>query len=157
MMVRVGRRIEETTLYEKKDVLLDENKKPTKLLIRQENTKNKEAGELSLDDELANIINKALLKHPKEPSLFTNKEQRKISQNTYRDVLGKITKQYKLNEITPHCFRYYVVNKLLNSGINLKDAMAITGHLDIESFMSYVKTTEEGRQRALAVTRLGDL
>lgn len=32
--------------------------------------------------------------------------------------------------------------------------MAITGHLDIESFMSYVKTTEEGRQKALTVTRL---
>ena len=57
-------------------------------------------------------------------------------------------------KLTPHCFRYFVVNRLLNSGVNLKDAMAITGHVDIESFMSYVKTTEEGRQKALSVTKL---
>lgn len=53
--------------------------------------------------------------------------------------------------------RYYVVNKLLNAGINFKDAMAITGHMDVQSFMSYVKSTDSGRQKALVITRLNSL
>jgi len=153
-LVRVGRRIEETCLYEKNDVLKDSKGWPIKIKIRPDIAKNRLAEELSLDDELAEIVKESLVKHPKEKYLFTNKEKRKIAQNTYRIYLQEICKKRGLNKITPHCFRYYVCNKLLNSGVNLKDAMAITGHLDLQSFMSYIKTTEKGKQKALSVTRL---
>ncbi len=156
-LIRVGRRIEETSLYEKKDVLKDSAGKPIKILVRPEISKTKEPGEIPLDGELAEIVNEALTKHVDTQFLFTNKERRKISQNTYRNYLQDICKAKELNKITPHCFRYFVANKLLNSGINLKDAMAITGHLDLQSFMSYIKTTEEGKQKALAVTRLDNI
>ena len=156
-LVRVGRRIEETTLYEKSDVLLDENKMPVKIMVRPEITKTKDTGEVPMDEELAGIVKRALDKHPDQKPLFTNFAQRKISSNTYRDYLRRLCEEHKLSEISPHCFRYFVVNRLLNSGVNLKDAMAVTGHVDIESFMSYVKTTEEGRQKALGETRLSNL
>jgi len=153
-LVRVGRRIEETCLYEKKDVLKDREGRPIKIKIRPEIAKNRFAEELSLDDELAEVVKEALHKNSKIRYLFTNKEKRKIAQNTYRLYLQEICTSNKLNKITPHCFRYYVCNKLLNSGVNLKDAMAITGHLDLQSFMSYIKTTEKGKQKALKFTRL---
>ena len=153
-LIRVGRRIEETTLYEKSDVLKNEKGMPIKIIVRPEITKTKDTGEVPMDDELAGLVKRVLEKHPDQKYLFTNVAQRKICSNTYRDYLKRICERHKLNEISPHCFRYFVVNKLLNSGVNLKDAMAVTGHVDIESFMSYVKTTEEGRQRALAVTKL---
>ena len=69
-LIRVGRRIEETTLYEKNDVLLNEKGKPIKIIVRAEISKTRETGELSLDDELAEIIHQALLKHPEEQYLF---------------------------------------------------------------------------------------
>lgn len=156
-LVRVGRRIEEATLYEKKDVLLDDKKVPIKIVVRPEITKTKETGEISVDEELAGIIQGALSKHPAEKYLFANFAARKIAQNTYRDYLKRICQRHGLSDITPHCFRYYVVNKLLNSGVNIKDAMTVTGHLDIESFMAYVKTTEQGRRMALSVTRLSNI
>ncbi|MBF0504830.1 MAG: tyrosine-type recombinase/integrase [Candidatus Omnitrophica bacterium] len=156
-LVRVGRRIEEATLYEKSDVLLDDKKMPIKIVVRPEITKTKDMGEVPMDDELAGIVKRALNKHPEQKCLFTNFAQRKICSNTYRDFLKRVCERYNLSEISPHCFRYFVVNRLLNSGINLKDAMAVTGHVDIESFMSYVKTTEEGRQKALAITKLAVL
>lgn len=153
-LIRVGRRIEETSLYEKKDVLTDSSGIPIKILVKPEISKTREHGEITLDEELAGIVTEALQKNPKERFLFTNKEKRKIAQNTYRLFLQDICKRKKLNNITPHCFRYYICNKLLNSGVNLKDAMAVTGHLDLQSFMSYIKTTEAGKQKVLAVTRL---
>ena len=153
-LIRVGRRIEESSLYEKKDVLTDSRGVPIKILVKPEISKTREHGEITLDEELAEIVTEALKKHPRERFLFTNKEKRKIAQNTYRLFLQDICERKKLNNITPHCFRYYVCNKLLNSGVNLKDAMAVTGHLDLQSFMSYIKSTEAGKQKALAVTRL---
>jgi len=156
-LVRVGRRIEESTLYEKQDVLKDGKGNPIKIIVRPEIAKTREAGEVPMDQELSSIVKQALDKHPNQKPLFTNFAQRKISSNTYRDYLRRLCQEHKLSEISPHCFRYFVVNRLLNSGINLKDAMAVTGHVDIESFMSYVKTTEEGRQKALGVTRLNNI
>ncbi len=156
-LVRVGHRVEETTLYEKKDVLKDEKGNPIKIVVRPEITKTKEAGEVPIDEELAAVIKQALMKHPNQEYLFTNFAERKISSNTYRDYLNRVCVQHGLNHITPHCFRYFVANKLINAGVNIKDAMAITGHTDVESFMSYIKTTEEGRQKALAITKLSVL
>jgi len=156
-LVRTGRRIEESCLYRKEDVVVDSNGSPIKIVVRPEISKTKETGEVTLDEELSGIVKEALCKNPSVQYLFSNIDKRKIAQNTYRDYLGRLCNYEKLKRITPHCFRYYVCNKLLNSGVNIKDAMAITGHTDVESFMSYIKTTEKGRLYALSVTRLNKI
>ena len=153
---RAGRRIEESTLLLKGDVVCDENGKPTKVRIRKEITKGKIESELDLDDELVKIISKALAKHPEEKALFTNQYGRKIACNTYREhCLKRICKNKGIKDnITPHCFRYFVVNELLAAGIAMQDAMQITGHIDLESFLSYLQSTPIGRKKALMATRM---
>jgi len=153
-LVMAGRRIEEACLYEKRDVLTDSKGNPIQIIVRPEIAKTKETGEVTLDEELSTIVKDALLKNPEVKYLFTNQDKRKVAQNTYRLYLKNICEKKKLHNISPHCFRYYVCQKLLDAGVNLRDAMAITGHSDIKSFMSYVKTTRKGRLKALAVTSL---
>jgi integrase/recombinase XerD len=152
-LIRVGRRIEETSLYLKSDVIND-NGKLIALKVREEITKTKEAGEIPFDDELSGIVLAALKKNPDSSFLFTNPFGRKISQNSYREFLKEICLVMNITIITPHCFRYFAVNKMVEAGVNVRDAMAITGHVDLGSFMSYLKSTEQGRQKALSSTRL---
>ena len=157
-MVKVGRRIGETISYEKRDVVLDDKRQPIKLIIRGEITKTKVDDQLLLDDELAAILMTAMSKHPASMYVFTNSAGRQISANTYRDFLDRICLQCEINDnITPHCFRYFVVNKLHCAGVNIRDIMAITGHKDIESLFEYLKSTEEGQRRGLAMNRLSQL
>ena len=153
---RVGRRIEEASTYEKKDVSVDETGKPVRLKVRGEITKTDEDSYLQFDDELAEIIRKALAKNPGSKHLFTNKYGRKIARQTFATYfLDRVCREKGIqNRITPHCFRYYVVNALLAAGIKFIDAMKITGHVDLESFLSYQTSTDEGLQKALAVTRI---
>lgn len=155
-LIRVGRRIEETSKYEKKDVTVDEAGKPVRLKIREEITKTDEENYLYFDDELAEIIRKAMAKNPGCKYLFTNKHGRKIARTTFAEhFLDRVCEEKGIqNRITPHCFRYYVVNALMEAGIKFIDAMKITGHVDLESFLSYQQATTEGVQKALAVTRI---
>lgn len=157
-MVKVGRRVGEVISYEKRDVALDDKGLPIKLTIRGEITKTKVDDQLLLDDELTLILKTAMAKHPASIYVFTNSAGRQISANTYRDFLGRICLHCEIDDnITPHCFRYYVVNKLHGAGVNIRDIMAITGHKDIESLFEYLKSTEEGQRRGLASNRLSQL
>ncbi|MDD5737726.1 MAG: tyrosine-type recombinase/integrase [Candidatus Omnitrophica bacterium] len=156
-LVRTGRRIDETTRYEKADVICNEQGKPLYIKVRAEITKTKDDGEIPLDEELAETVSTAQAKNPKQKFLFTNRFGRKVAPTAYIEhCLRPICRREGIKgNITPHCFRYYVVNKLLNAGVNPKDAMQITGHIDIGSFLSYLKSTKEGTQRALAATKIG--
>ena len=156
-VVKTGRRIGEVISYEKRDVVLDDKGRPIKLIIRGEITKTKVNDQLLLDDELISVLERAMAKHPASKYVFTNYAGRQISANTYRDYLRRICEQAEIPVITPHCFRYYVVNKLHCSGVNIRDIMAITGHKDIESLFEYLKSTEEGQRRGLAMNRLSQL
>jgi len=157
-ILHVGRRINESTSYFKKDVVCDMAGKPIKLKIRAEIAKTGVSEELELDDELSDIVQGEMLKFPKVPYLFVNEWGRKISPNTYRDALLRVCNKNSIPTSTPHCFRYYVINKLMATpGMNIKDAMAITGHIDIESFLSYLKSTPEGRKRAMEACKLANI
>lgn len=156
-MFKIGRRIEEMALYQKNDIIPSSDGEPHALKIRKEITKTGYSGIIEFDRELKEIISVALKKHPKTLYLFTNEWGRKVAQNTYREVLKRVCKRNKIPYSSPHCFRYYVVNKLMNAGMNLRDAMSITGHIDINSFMSYLKSTPEGRMKCLAITSLKNL
>lgn len=152
---RTGRRIQETCLLEKRDVNFDANGKPESVKIRPEITKTKEPGLLPLDEDLSQIISEALQKNPHIPYLFTNVYKRGIAPNTFRIFLEGVCKKEKIAaRISPHCFRFYAVTRLLNNGVNPKDAMTITGHSDLETFMSYARTTKEGVLSALQKTKL---
>ena len=135
----------------------DEQGNPLFIKVRAEITKTKDDGEIPLDGELAGTVGIALSKNPKQKFLFTNQYGRKITSTAYIEYcLRPICRREEIKgNITPHCFRYYVVNKLLNAGVNPKDAMQITGHIDIGSFLSYLKSTKDGIQRALAATKIG--
>lgn len=153
-ILRTGRRIDETANYKRTDLVVDELGEIIALRIRREITKAQfESSELLLDDSLREVIKKAVAKNADSQYLFTNRWGRQIWSNTYRDFLKTLCRNLGIKgNITPHCFRYYVVNKLTESGIKLKDAMAITGHVDIQSFLHYQKSTREGQLKALKIT-----
>jgi len=156
-IMSVGRRIEETTLYKKRDVICDPEGKPLYLKIKADDTKTDTAEDFYFNNELSAIVAEALNKFPKSEYLFTNEWGRKVSQNTYRGHLQRLCKAHKIVYSSPHCFRYFVVNKLINGGVNLKDAMSVTGHINVESFLQYLKSTPEGRMKALEITNLSRL
>ena len=154
-LIKTGRRIEETCLLQKTDVILGEGGLPESIRIRQEITKTKDTSLLPLDPELSQVIAKAMQKNPKAAPLFTNVYGHKVASNSYRIYLDEICKAGKINSrISPHCFRFYAVTRFSNHGVNPKDGMAITGHTDMTTYLSYSRTSPNGVMEAFSKAKI---
>ena len=105
---RTGRRINETTLIEQKDVEW-KGLSVVRLNIRAEITKMRQNAPLrKLDQDLEKIVSEAYkigLKH-KEPYLFLNMYGRKCTPDKVREYLKKASREVIGQEITPHYFRH---------------------------------------------------
>jgi integrase len=153
---RTGRRIEEVTLIEKKDVVWD-GFKLVRINIRPETTKSKKPAPLDVfDDELESLIRQAYIessKH-KSPYLFLNRQHKKVNQKRVCENLKKVSKQILGAEITPHYFRKRFCTECVKAGVSYKDIMAITGHRDIQVLIRhYDHGSVVGKRKALEVSR----
>ncbi len=154
---RTGRRINETTLIERRDVEW-KGFSPARLNIRAETTKTKQNAPLAnLDQELKQVISeayKAGLKC-KEPYLFLNMFNRRCTPSKVRECLKGASKQILGVEITPHYFRHRFLTECGKANVPIVDVMAISGIKDINVIVNYYShSTVEGQTKVLEVSRV---
>ena len=154
---RTGRRINETTLIERKDVEW-KGFNPVRLNIRAETTKTKQNAPLTkFDQDLERIISeayKAGLKH-KEPYLFLNMFGRRCTPDKVREHLKRTSRQILGVEITPHYFRHRFLTECGKANVPIVDVMAISGIKDINVIVNYYShSTDEGQAKVLEVSRV---
>jgi len=154
-IARTGRRIEETTLIDRKDVVWD-SLNPIKIDIQRKTTKQKKKLPVPiLDKDLQNLIKKAYTqgKRYKNSKLFINRLGRKCQQSKIRECLKDKSRELIGVEITPHYFRHRFLTNCALRSVPIRDAMAIAGITDIKIVLEhYCHTTDEGLTRALKVS-----
>ncbi|MBU3958862.1 MAG: site-specific integrase [Candidatus Omnitrophica bacterium] len=154
---RTGRRINETTLIERKDIEW-KGFNPIRLNIRAETTKTRQNAPLQkLDQDLERTIGEAYkigLKQ-KEPYLFLNMYGRRCSPGKVRRYLKKVSREVIGQEITPHYFRHRFLTECGKANVPIVDVMAISGIKDIDVMVKYyTHSTEEGQSKVLEVSRV---
>lgn len=154
---RTGRRINETTLIERKDVEW-KGLNPVRLNIRAETTKTRQNAPLrKLDQDLEKVVNEAYktsLKH-KEPYLFLNRYGRRCTPDKTREYLKRVSRQILGVEITPHYFRHRFLTECGKANVPIVDVMAISGIKDINVIVKYYShSTDEGQAKVLEVSRI---
>jgi integrase/recombinase XerD len=156
-MCRTGRRIEETSLIERKDVeWLGLN--PVRINIRAETTKTRKDAPLErIDEDLAKVIKAAYnfgSKH-KTIYLFCNKKGRKPSHTNILKYLKEVSSKIIGIKITPHYFRHRFLTECGKKNMPLVDIMKIAGIKDIKVVTKYYShTTDEGLDKVLEASRV---
>jgi len=157
-LARTGRRIEESTLIDRKDIEW-EGLKPVRINIKRATTKQKNKN-LTLelvDKELSRVIAEVNRsnKKKKETYLFLNDKGKKVSQKTARRILKRISKEVLKVEVTPHYFRHRFLTKCNVDKVPIQDAMSIAGITDIKVVLEYYShTTKEGLSKAYASSQV---
>jgi integrase len=155
---RTGRRINETTLIQRKDVKWD-GFNPIRIQIRAETTKTDEDAPIEkLDEDLRKAIkeaHRASLKR-KTTYLFVNRIGNKCSSGRVRDYLKMASRQMIGIAITPHYFRHRFLTRCAsNKGVPMADAMSIAGIKDIKVILKYyAHISVEGQDKVLAASRI---
>ncbi|MFH1656033.1 MAG: site-specific integrase [Candidatus Omnitrophota bacterium] len=154
---RTGRRINETTLIERKDVEW-KGLKPARINIRAETTKTKQSAPLAkLDQDLEQIVSEAYktgLKY-KEPYLFLNMFGRRCTPDKVRGYLKMASKQILETEVTPHYFRHRFLTECGKANVPIVDVMAISGIKDINVIVNhYSHSTDDGQTKVLEVSKI---
>ena len=156
-MKRTGRRVEETTLIERRDVIWD-GINPVKINIRAETTKTDEYAPLAkLDSELELFINQAhkdSSKH-KAPYLFLTKRGKKFNQRRICEYLKEVSEKIAGIKITNHYFRHRYWVECGKNNVPIVDAMAISGNKDPDVVINfYSHSTNDGLAKVLELTRI---
>ena len=156
-MLRTGRRVEETTLIERKDVKWD-GINPVLLNIRAETTKMDIKAPLKLlDDELRTFIRQAYQNsnQHKSPYLFLNHRNKKCDQRKITEYLGDISEKMLKVRITSHYFRHRFCTECGKANLPPVDVMAICGLRDVNILLKYYShSTDEGLSKVLESTKV---
>jgi hypothetical protein len=156
-MLRTGRRVEETTLIERKDIVW-EGIKPIKINIRAETTKMKTAAPLNfLDSDLQAHLRRSYQKNNKHKStyLFLNQRKKKFDQGMITRYLGTLSEEMLKVRITSHFFRHFFATECGKANLPIIDVMAISGIKDVNILTKYYShSTNEGQAKVLESTRL---
>ena len=150
---RVGRRINETTLIEKRDVVL-KGFKPVAINIRAETTKKRKDAPLTyLDEDLAKHI-RAVLSSNRTKWLFPNRLGNKCHPNRVRVYLKAMSKRALGIELTPHYFRHRFCTECAKANVPIADVKAISGISDTKVLLDfYSHSTDAGLRQVLEITR----
>ena len=156
-MKRTGRRVEETTLIERRDVVW-KGIKPIKINIRAETTKTDEYAPLEkLDSELETFVNRAYKESSKHkaPYLFLTKRGKKFNQRRICEYLKKVGDKIVKEKITNHFWRHRYWVECGKNNVPIVDAMAISGNKDPDVVLTfYSHSTSEGLSKVLELTRI---
>lgn len=156
-MKRTGRRVEETTLIERKDIVWD-GFSPVSINIRAETTKMDEEAPLKqLDPDLQAHIRyyyQLSLQH-KAPYLFLNKQHKKFKQKRITEYLSVTSQEMFGVKITAHWFRHHFFTECMNARLSIVDIQAISGIRDAATLVKfYCHGSSEGQASVLEKTRL---
>lgn len=153
---RTGRRIEETTLIERKDLVWN-GLNIEKINIVAETTKQKKHLPLEiLDNDLTNLLRESYRdsKPHKTPNLFLNERGKKVSQKTLCKYLKKTSKQILGVELTNHYFRHRFFTECGKRNLHIPDVMAIAGLTDPDVLLQYYSHSDrEGQLKILEMSK----
>lgn len=156
-MKRTGRRVEETVLIERKDIVWD-GITPIRINIRAETRKMKDFAPLNLYDiELQSFIRKAYQEslHRKAPYLFLNRQSKKLNQRKISDYLGEISEKLLGVRVTSHYFRHRFCTECGKANLPIVDVMAVCGLKDVGVLTKYYShSTSEGQTKVFEKTRI---
>ncbi len=150
---RVGRRINETTLIEKKDVIR-KGFKPVAINIRAETTKRAKAAPLTyIDEDLERHIRRAVSNN-RTKWLFPNRLGNRCYPNRVRDYLKKMSEKILGIVLTPHFFRHRFCTECGKANVPIADVKAISGITDTSVLLEfYSHSTSTGLKQVLGITR----
>jgi len=107
----------------------------------------------AFDDDLTNVV-KQFLYNDRKIYLFANSNNKKHNYRHYEEYLAKVSQQVLGKRLTPTDLRKTCITELVASGATPNDIMAITGHRDYETVISfYSSSTVEGTTKGLEATR----
>lgn len=152
-MYRAGRRREEITLIEKRDVVL-RGFKPIAINIRAETTKKRVTAPLTfLDEDLERHIRSAMSNN-KTKWLFPNHLGNRCTPNRLCDYLKKKSTEIIGVTITPHYFRHRLCTECGKKNVPIADVKAITGIRDTNVLLEfYSHSTIKGQRQVLEITK----
>ena len=150
---RTGRRINESSLIEKKDVRV-KGFMPVAMHIRAETTKKKVDAPLEyLDEALTKHVYKGM-RNNKTKWLFPNRLSNRCHPNRVRDYLKKMSVEILGIKITPHYFRHRFCTECGKANVPIADVKAISGIRDTKVLLDYYShSTSVGMKQVLEVTK----
>lgn len=81
--------------------------------------------------------------------LFLNRRKRRLSDQSVRAHLKRLSVSAAGKRITPHMFRHTLATLLLEDGLDLRNIQRLLGHSSISTTTIYVHVTESGQREAL--------
>lgn len=156
-MLRTGRRVEETTLYEKQDIIFNRNNRFERFYTRATTAKMKRKAFLeTIDSKFEEMLWSAYqdsLKH-KTPYLFLNKKGNKLDERRLCEYLKEKSKEILGVVITNHYFRHYFLTECGLRRIPWAEVSKISGLKDMKIYMQYYNhSTVEGQREVFALTK----
>ena len=149
LIARLGWRREQVLSIKRKNIKLN-GLRPVAIMCEPASTKTKTPHILrEIDDKLAKVLRVYLFNRRKTEWLFPNQNNSKHHANHYTDWIALHSERVLGIRITPHDFRHDFCTKRLNEGHSPKDIMAVTGHVDIDSFNIYTHATSTGTKKVL--------
>jgi integrase/recombinase XerD len=110
---------------------------------------------LKLNEQAHLALNTYLQQRPetKEPALFLNKYQQRISRKAISEIVKKYVREAKLPPkaaaISPHKLRHTLATLLLANGENLRVVQEILGHANIQTTQIYTHVINSEKDAAL--------
>lgn len=87
--------------------------------------------------------------HPKAALLFTNRNGRRLSDQSIRNVVRRIGETSGVGRITPHMFRHTLATQLLEEGVDLRHIQRLLGHSSITTTTIYVAVSDRSQRESL--------
>lgn len=102
-----------------------------------------------IGEKAVNSINEYLLKRNElskknlqEKALFLNKNGKRLTDRSIRNIINQYLKQAKIHKkVSPHTFRHSFATHLLNAGCDLRTVQELLGHTNLTSTQIYTHIT----------------
>lgn len=87
--------------------------------------------------------------HPDAPVLFTNRNGRRLSDQSIRNIIRQIAQTSGAGRVTPHMFRHTLATQLLEEGVDLRHIQRLLGHSSITTTTIYAAVSDRSQRESL--------
>lgn len=87
--------------------------------------------------------------HPDSPVLFTNRNGRRLSDQSIRNIIRRIAETSGAGRVTPHMFRHTLATQLLEEGVDLRHIQRLLGHSSITTTTIYAAVSDRSQRESL--------
>ena len=87
--------------------------------------------------------------NPKSPLLFTNRNGRRLSDQSIRNIVKKMARSSGAGRVTPHMFRHTLATQLLEQGVDLRHIQRLLGHSSITTTTIYAQVSDRSQRESL--------